>query len=198
MIDIGKLDECWRAEHGPCGPIADSLRTCLPERWVRFHSLPESKRYPESRDEYDELLGRHNRIISDLANPDDRSSSTVTLVVVTCRYSTSGRAVEPDGQLQQHLPQLQLWRIEPPDDPDLDSWTSLWIAEVEWTPGCLNGLLELVADDMERGVMVMPLSTSWVCHPYDGGIDVIAPSTGKRDALAERYRAWLSTLPSGL
>jgi hypothetical protein len=38
----------------------------------------------------------------------------------------------------------------------------------------------------------------WLYHPYDGGMDVIAPSTTERDALRDRHRGWLSARLDGL
>ena len=42
------------------------LRGVVPERWVRFHSLPESKRYAESEDEEAEVLRRHLTLLDEL------------------------------------------------------------------------------------------------------------------------------------
>jgi hypothetical protein len=36
------------------------------DRWVRFHSLPESKRYPDSQAEYAIELDRHYTVLSEL------------------------------------------------------------------------------------------------------------------------------------
>lgn len=33
--------------------------------WFRIHSLPESKRYADTTEEYELLLNRHNEIITD-------------------------------------------------------------------------------------------------------------------------------------
>ena len=38
----------------------------------------------------------------------------------------------------------------------------------------------------------------WLYHPYDGGADVLAPSTATRDQVAVRHRSWLSKRPDGL
>jgi hypothetical protein len=47
-------------------------------------------------------------------------------------------------------------------------------------------------------VMVMSTDVRWLYHPYDGGMDVLLPSTRERDALKARHREWLSTHPGGL
>lgn len=38
----------WDSWLPGCEPIGHHLRRAFAERWVRFHSLPGSKRYPES------------------------------------------------------------------------------------------------------------------------------------------------------
>ena len=35
----------WRNHYGECPPLGHRLRDAFVDRWVRFHSLPESKRY---------------------------------------------------------------------------------------------------------------------------------------------------------
>ena len=55
-------EENWPGGH----PVADELKYRFPDRWVRFHSLPESKRYPDTPAEYDELLHRHNTVLAEL------------------------------------------------------------------------------------------------------------------------------------
>jgi hypothetical protein len=53
-------------EHWPdCPPIGYELR-CERDRWVRFHSLPESKRYPDTEDEWAIVLDRYNTVLDEL------------------------------------------------------------------------------------------------------------------------------------
>lgn len=48
----------WEQRWPDCPPLAHELKSSYEDRWVRFHSLPESKRYAETEDEYEVLLGR--------------------------------------------------------------------------------------------------------------------------------------------
>ncbi len=43
-----------------------------------------------------------------------------------------------------------------------------------------------------------PPDLRWLYHPYDGGADVIAPSSVERDKLKSKFAAWLSDHPQGL
>jgi hypothetical protein len=62
----------------------------------------------------------------------------------------------------------------------------------------LDALIRAVVDEQLVGMIIVPPSGAWLYHPYDGGADVIAQSPHARDALRERFGAWLSTHPTGL
>ena len=66
-----------------CEPIGYHLRAAFADRWVRFHSLPGAKRYPEDDAEFAEVLARHNAILGELTRPGER------VVLVTTGYSES-------------------------------------------------------------------------------------------------------------
>lgn len=48
------------------------------DQWVRFHSLPRSKRYADTLSEYQILLDRHNTVLSELKARD------IYLFTATC------------------------------------------------------------------------------------------------------------------
>ncbi len=59
-------DEAWAA-------VSDGLATKWalrgnPNRWVRFHSLPEGKRHADAEAEYVELLRRADEIFQEVAD----------------------------------------------------------------------------------------------------------------------------------
>ncbi len=57
----------WQGTYSNCPMISSQLRHVFPQRWVRFHSLPESKRYAENENEYNTILQRHNAVLDYLA-----------------------------------------------------------------------------------------------------------------------------------
>src|SRR5690242_14685149 len=61
------LKQAWNGAFPNIPPIAYRLRTLLGDRWVRFHRLPESKRYADSESEQQTILLRHNQILDELA-----------------------------------------------------------------------------------------------------------------------------------
>ncbi len=66
------LDD-WPKAFPGCNPISHQMRMAFPERWVRFHSLPELKRYAENNAEYSILLERHNAVLGAIRGKNGRS-----------------------------------------------------------------------------------------------------------------------------
>ena len=62
---LSRLRDRKRTE---CPPFARRLPGHHPDRRVRFHGLPESKRHPDGEAEYAIVLDRHHTVLSDL-NP---------------------------------------------------------------------------------------------------------------------------------
>ncbi|WP_425586206.1 DUF3885 domain-containing protein [Streptomyces sannanensis] len=46
------LDAAWESNWPGTLPLGHLLRSAWPDRWVRFHSLPESKRYADTEAEF--------------------------------------------------------------------------------------------------------------------------------------------------
>jgi hypothetical protein len=45
------------------------LRDQYKEHWLRIHTLPNSKRYPDKSNHYKEILKRHDELMNDLFKP---------------------------------------------------------------------------------------------------------------------------------
>ena len=84
------------------------------------------------------------------------------------------------------------------DEPDSTSWIHLYLSETPWATGSLDPLLHRVADDVIANVLITDVALRWLYHLYDGGMDVILPTTAERDALRRRHSEWLSEHPTGL
>jgi hypothetical protein len=179
-----------------CKPIGYHLRVAFPERWVRFHSLPGSKRYPEDETEYVEMLARHNAILGELARPGAQ------VVLVTTGYSGSPVPSPSSPVVPAFDPSAAPWRTiamhrveEGFDEP---RYWHLFASVREWQLGEFDPLVRLVADDAVANVLVVAPDCRWVLHPYDGGMDVIAESHEARRLLRGKYAAWLSARADGL
>ncbi|MEV6521406.1 hypothetical protein AB0M43_05580 [Longispora sp. NPDC051575] len=184
--DPRSLTERWAALWPECAPVPTRLRAAYPDRWVRFRTLPEGRRCPDSENEYAAVLARHDTVLGDLA---DRP-----LLVFTAGYSET----LPPGDRDQEITDLQ---------PHGVYWTSvlltdqrtgyevhqhLYASRTGWSPGCLDPLLRHVAGDLAATVLVADAELRWLYHPFAGGMDVILPTRELRDGLAARHARWTS------
>src|SRR5262245_58398633 len=80
------LSHSWERMWPGQDPKAEDLKYAVPHRWVRFHSLPGSKRYADDPSEEAEILRRHNIVISELLDLDDDPMPHV--LVITSLYET--------------------------------------------------------------------------------------------------------------
>ncbi len=173
-------------------PIWYEFRSVEPERWVRFHSLPGSKRYADDEAEYEELLGRHLTVLGELA----RGAGEV--FIVTYGWSDSAEVPQHEAELAA-LVSSEPWTSVLTDfDEDFGAtWAHLYLGTIGLDAPALLALLRLVADDQDR-MFFFDHSLTWLYAPYDGGGDVVAPSAAERDRLKARHVSWLPTNPFGL
>ena len=163
------------------------------DRWVRLHTLPLGRRCPTGAADHDEVLRRYNTVLA--AVLDESGSTAIYLVTVAYGADDLAAGTEPI-HIGLH-PGAEPWmRAVDPDDPEVAC--DLHVSRRQFTPGDLDDLLRYVADDRTSDMIVTDTSLRWLVHPYDGGMDVIAPSGAERDLLAARFGAWLSDRPDGL
>lgn len=73
-----------------------------------------------------------------------------------------------------------------------------WASWEDLEPGSLDALIRAASSWEVVGVLVVAVGRRIAVHPYDGGLDVILPTTKARDRWRERYIDWASPLESGL
>ena len=195
--------EHWRQRYGETPLVGHVLRRRFPRRWLRVHSLPESKRYAETDDERREILRRQNALCSDLIGDGERC------VIVFGQLGEGDGDGDSEGQqlpedarevLRGFAPTF-LTRVAAADvagDPELDGEIPLMMAELAWRPGAIDAVLLAVADDILETPLLVSVERGRIVAPYDGGVDVIVDSEELRDQLRARYASWLSRHPAGL
>lgn len=181
------LTELWRQPWPGCPPVGYKLRDPYRDVWVRFHSLPESKRYPEDESEYTVVLERYNTVLDELFAGAD-------VYVITPLWTTEADvpSVEPGTGYWQSL------LVEDDPDPGFRTYCHLSATRRPWQRGCIDSLLRDTADDKVAGILITDTRLQRVHHPYDGGADVFLATSGERDQLRDRHADWLSGHPSGL
>lgn len=190
-IDPDALTRQWRQAWPECPPIGYLFKHRMSDRWVRFHSLPRGRRYPTNDAEYAEVLRRHNDVLAELVQGE--------IYVITVEYGPDDGAAGTEPVHVGLHPDAVAWmRVAADPDDAEDPGYRLHVTRRSFATGDLDALLRYVADDRASEVVIADDALRWLYHPYDGGADVIMPSPGDREALAERFADWRSPRPDGL
>ncbi|MEU7696924.1 hypothetical protein [Streptomyces sp. NPDC039028] len=154
---------------------------------MRFHSLPESKRYAEDESEYSVVLERYNTVLDELFAGQD-------VYVITPVWAT-------EAELPPFPPDAGYWQtllVEDDPEPEFRTYGHLLAARRPWRYGCLDELLRDIADDKVAGVLITDTQMRRIYHPYDGGADVFLTTPEERGRTRDRHVGWISSHPSGL
>lgn len=198
MINTRDIAIFWKKCFPECPPVAHFLRGIFPLRWVRFHSLPDSQRYPNDESEMLIILNRHNLILNELATPGEE------LILLSSGYSKTSKPVPSDLAKwnlfpeSSHFESVAMHEIEPEDYGPSPTYWHIFQCALVWHPGVLDAVLRLVANDKIGNIIICSIDGRWLYHPYDGGVDVILPTESQRDIIKQRHRDWLSNATSGL
>jgi len=182
MSEAEQLSLLWDERWGT-PPVGHFVRYDHPDRWVRFHSLPGSKRYAETDSEMAEILRRHHALLDALGLSD-------WCYVIAPRVANEPADVvgRPDGWHWRTIDDRDYWE-EPAD---------ICVSRMSYSSEAFDAMLRAVADWKIADVILGPADLRWLYHPYDGGADVIAASSDERDRLREDFADWLSSHPQGL
>ena len=165
-------------------PVACVMRHRLPHLWLRVHSLPDSKRYPETEEERDVVMARY------------ASFGTALLGVKAPCYIVRSQMNEDtlDSKYWGSFAWTKLPRV---DESDEDYWSS-WCADAIWCPEEFRVLLADVAEDRDWGVAFVSKVSNSIFAPYDGGSDGFSLDPGLLSRLKVEFQPWLSARSDGL
>ncbi|MQA98311.1 MAG: hypothetical protein GEV11_28310 [Streptosporangiales bacterium] len=190
------MSERWNANWPGGPPVAHELKSTFHDRWVRFHSLYDSKRHPENEAEYQTLLHRHDLTMREMFPEAD-------VYVITTVFT--GSADEPrtlqDPTPLKLNPEARRWAVLTEDLPggdDFRVYAHLYAARRRLNAGAFDLLLRAVADEKPIDVLVADVEFRRVYHPYDGGADCLLESPEARDKLKAAHPHWLSPHSHGL
>ncbi len=176
----------WLSVFPHIPPVGHLLRGDLAARWTRFHSLPGSKRYPDSELDFAELLMRHLAVAGELF------TSGETIYVYRCHQGEprlKGRSRHQIVGRQLRDGTIRFPAVERPMLNE-DYYFVRALATV-WKPDFFEVLTRKVARWELAGItFVSPRSGNLYC-PYDGGMDVFCFSL-EPSLLEERFRTWMS------
>ena len=168
-------------------PAGVLLRQRYSDRWLRIHSLPESKRYPDSPAEYEELLNRHNTVASYALG---QGSQCVLFVARFGKNQVWSN--ENLSSLIGGIP-THAFASEDPDEP-----MQFFALQVTWRRTAFDSLIRAVADDQTGPILFANTAAQSIYAPYDGGADLFFPSLAAAGAAGVQFRSWLSAREDGL
>jgi hypothetical protein len=196
-MDASHLTQAWSDSFGPTPPIGYMCRKALPQRWLRIHSLPESKRYPESSSEQSEILRRHNEVAQWVLGNDAECILFFTTYGESPRWSdhrvTTGRDAESIRFLDRLAP-----RYFQSVSEEGDETIQVFAVPHVWKQGSLDELILMCADDVCGDVLLANLPRGTAYAPYDGGADLFFSTSLDVVEARTEFADWLSPLPSGL
>lgn len=132
----------WEAHHPGIAPVGFVLREACAERWLRVHSLPGSKRYPDADEDWATLLDRQRAIASEVL----AEGAEVWLVAAEHELDRRGRVPEIAEIALEKALEL---RVDHDAIADSSPW-AFHVASVRWDPARFEPLLRAIADDARR------------------------------------------------
>lgn len=185
-IQFGKF---WGEHFRGCDPIAHRLRVQLKDKWVRFHSMPESKRYPDSNED---LRGAIERMLV-LADQVLGAGSQCWMVA---NPYIKAPALQPNVIDEFSLYPCLEW-VDTEEVLDGESLVSHAGVQI-WTKDRFVSLLKRIAIGECEQIMWVSQQHYSVFAPYDGGVDLILPDEKTSTSIALKYSNWLSPFPGGM
>lgn len=150
-----------------------------------MHSLPESKRYPESKKDELELLNRHRRVASAALDIQD-----LTLFVGIDSNNSKEFFEQFRWAKALNFTEFNAYNIA---DEDEDSYyLHIFQTEFDWSEIIFNQIVLDVANENISSVTFFCQSSGNVYAPYDGGADLFFPKNEKLIQLKKQFSSWLS------
>ena len=193
-MKVSEFIDYWNKEYPESLPINHELKWIYADRWFRIHSLPESKRYADTEEEYKIILDRQNQLISDLIGKESEVAISFGLYNLD-KTNKNDIELTSFGEFEKVL-RVDL-RKERPEEYKEEMYFDIYIKTEKWEIGSKDEILKAIADDEIRAMFISP-SGKCIIAPYDGGVDVIVDSTEKRDKLKAKYKEWLSKREDGM
>lgn len=183
--------EQWKAHHAELPPLSDYLFKVLNERWVRFHALPEIKRYATNEHERNIIRTRAQTLGNAVLG--DRQPCLVVTV-----FRGWHRSPRPYSETLIEEFELRFWLDWAYVDRfgDYEGF-GFYGNRLNWEYQRFRQTLDDTAEN-EAEVLFMNCLTGSIFAPYDGGFDCFLPTPEEMQKLKAAHKDWLSPLPSGL
>jgi hypothetical protein len=194
---MSEFSAFWRAIYPNAEPTGWLMRAAGVRHWVRFHSLPLSKRYAETEDEFSILLGRQNELAS-AALGENHSC----WMVQACWVTPDGCVeISDESEMFKETREFGLkhaFSFSEDEGNDDDASWNVMAAPVRWIQGGFDRVLLRIAGDRAAPTLWISTESGAVFAPYDGGVDLFLPSEVMVKELQSKHADWRSSHPCGL
>ena len=186
----------WSRFHEGHWPVGYRLRGSGAAHWVRFHSLPHSKRYADTEDERRTVLKRQNLLAAEVLG-----SGPCWLVqthwITPAGMTDVADAYDPYAATRQFDLEQAFQFADDNDDENSVGWR-VHAGRTRWVDGAFDELLTSIAEEKAGPTLWMSETTGSVFAPYDGGIDLFLARPEEIASLKTRHFDWLSSHLDGL
>lgn len=188
------FEEFWRKNYDELPPVSYQLKNqFFGTRWVRFHSLPDSKRYPDNEAEMDIVLERANA----LANRVLGIGAECWMVANV--YSGYAEESIRQGLIRDTFGLRKSYTWKDPDEAPEDQVPfTTYVGDVVWRSSGFDEAIKRIAEDIESNILWVSKQTKSIFYPYDGGTDLIVRDSNQVKALKNEFSDWLPLHPDGL
>lgn len=192
---MNRFQQLWARYHEGHRPVGYMMSAKDAANWVRFHSLPGSKRYADSDDERRLILQRQNLLGAEVLKSDP-CWLVQTHWIIPEGVVDVADANDPFAATRQ-------FGLDPvfeflDDGGDEEFRWRVHAGTTRWTSGVFDELLMSIADDRAGPTLWMSEASGAIFAPYDGGVDLFLSGPDQVAVLKAKYRDWLSDHPEGL
>jgi hypothetical protein len=193
MNDFRRL---WSLFHEGQLPVGYRLTFGGAANWLRFHSLPDSKRYADSDHERRVILDRQNLLAEEVLGS-ERCWLVQTHWVTPEGVNDVADVKDPFAATRKFNLEFAFEFADNDDNEHAVRWR-VHAGPVRWADGAFDDLLLDIADERSAPTIWMSESTGAVFAPYDGGIDLFLANSTQINVLKAKHHDWLSSHPEGL
>ena len=190
-----EFNNYWTENYASTLPLGYELVAENPENWFRIHSLPKSKRYADTEEEFQIILDRQNELIT--AVFEEGTEIILLFCTFTNDLSNENYAEIRDYHDFKLTETLNLYKNFPEEEYPKDFSMRIFIKSEKWKKESRDKMLRLIADDEIKILFICP-SKKRIIAPYDGGVDIVMENKIKRNEFKAKYKSWLSYRKDGL
>ncbi len=181
-----KIREIWNKVFEKAPPLGYLLRQAYNENWIRVHYLPESKRYPENAQEWDEVFARGEKLVKKCF------SKKETFTVIIGFYDDDSSITK-----NSFFPRLQEFGTILPPDGSSEVRFFYFVLTSEDSK-VLKDILFNVVNEGIGPVVFFDENRRTALAPYDGGFDIISYDSDLIEDIRHQMKSCLSTRADGL